>query len=387
MRFCLNLRYNTRVKKILWAVQSLDRLGGTETVSIRLMNLLCKDYEVTLVCSSEIEGDVLYPLDPSIKVVPLHIDSKIGRFDQFWASYGWKHPLKRLALFQKTVNAYFWGRPKRQKYIASLMDEDTVFIASSIDSYRYAPSKNKGKVFFHYHFDAPSFEKDNVLLRTCRKPDHYVFLTESTLKEVCEKHPNFKGKCSYIYNPIKFAPQENYESHGHEIIFVGRFTEQKDPMLALAVALELKNRGFSFHMKMYGDGHLAGDMHAFIGENGLENEVEMISGESISERHYLASDMMLITSAYEGFSLVKFEANACSLPVVTSRFSGPIDEVFHDGEDGYIVPSHDPKDYADKIIALLEDPYVLKEAKRKAFLSSKRFSEDSIVEEWKKILG
>jgi glycosyltransferase involved in cell wall biosynthesis len=73
--------------------------------------------------------------------------------------------------------------------------------------------------------------------------------------------------------------------------------------------------------------------------------------------------------------------------VVTSRFSGPIDEVFHDGEDGYIVPSRNPNDYADKIIALLEDPYVLKEAKRKAFLSSKRFSEDSIVEEWKKILG
>jgi hypothetical protein len=69
------------MKKLFWCIQQLDRFGGTETVSVQLMNLLCPYYDITLVCTSKLEGEVVYDLDPRLKVVYLDVPSEVGRFD------------------------------------------------------------------------------------------------------------------------------------------------------------------------------------------------------------------------------------------------------------------------------------------------------------------
>ena len=374
------------MKKLFWCVQQLDRLGGTETVSISLMNLLCEDFEVTLICTSKEEGERLYAIDPRIKIVNLGLPSELGRFDQYWALYGQQHkPFKRLGLLNKAMGAYVFGRRKTQKKIRALLDEDSFLIASSLDSYLNAPKKTKAKVFFHYHFDGPYFEKDRAGMRFARKPDRYVFLTDTTLKQVAAKHKEIGAISSYVYNPVKFEGRPNFDFHGGKIIFVGRFTEQKDPLLALAIAKRLHDDGCPFTLTMYGDGHLKQAMENYIDENGL-TEVSLVSGVSIGQTHYLESDMLLITSEWEGLPLVKGEANACSLPVITRDFQGSIRETFLEGTDGHIIEGTDPAPYAAVIENLLLHPDNLVEAKKKAFDGSKRFASEAIKAKWLEIL-
>ncbi len=375
------------MKKLFWAIQNLTCIGGTETVSIKLMNLLCKDYEIHLICTSEIKGKIVYDIDPRIQIHSLGIPEEVGRFDQCFFSYCKKFQLgKVFRLIHETLSAYVYHRGRRKKLISSWMDDDSIYIGSAIDSYLLAPKKRR--VFFHFHFDAKSFlgAVNQFSFRHSAKAEKYIFLTKATMDKVAEKKPKLKSKISYVHNPIRFSPKENYEYHGNKIIFVGRLTEQKDPLLALEVAKKLHADNFPFAMTVYGDGHLEAKMRDFVKANSLR-EVEIISHHQLTADDFLNSDLLLCTSAWEGFYLASGEANANSCPVITSRWTGPIDEAFTNGQSGWIIESRDPVDYAKKIEEVLSDKAMLKEAKKRAYQDSFRLGDDPIKKKWEEILG
>lgn len=57
----------------------------------------------------------------------------------------------------------------------------------------------------------------------------------------------------------------------------------------------------------------------------------------------------------EGFGQVFLEAAAAGLPVVGSKNCG-VDDAVRDGENGILVPTRSPDDFADAILAILQDP-------------------------------
>jgi len=78
----------------------------------------------------------------------------------------------------------------------------------------------------------------------------------------------------------------------------------------------------------------------------------MSEAELIQE--YLAHDIFLFPSLYEGFGMVLLEAMACGLPIVTTPVGGAPD-VIDDGVDGFVVPSRDAAILADRVLGLLAD--------------------------------
>lgn len=69
---------------------------------------------------------------------------------------------------------------------------------------------------------------------------------------------------------------------------------------------------------------------------------------------YRAADIVAVPSYNESFGLVALEAQASGTPVVAAAVGGlPIAVV--DGETGLLVPSHDPKEWADSLTQLLDD--------------------------------
>ncbi len=373
------------MKKIFWGLQNLNLIGGTETVSVQLMNMLAPYYEIHLIVLSKIEGEINYHLDPRIKIIELNVPTRVGRFDQFYAQYkkerNWK---EMLGLFKDTLDAFVFHRGKTRKMIASLMDDDSIYIGDALDSYLNAPKK--GHVYFHFHFNEKEFfaPANRLGFFFSRKPEKFIFLTDSTREKVCKKKPRLKNKSVSIYNPTRFPSTLDLSYHGNSILFVGRFSEQKDPLFALEIAKSLHERSFPFKMKMYGEGHLEGAMRDFIKAHSL-NEVEIIVGHPIKQEDFLNSDLILCTSRFEGFYLVKGEANACSRPVITTRWEGPIDEIFSAETDGWIINEKDPSLFAEKIIQVLTDEKLLMDAKKKAYEGSKRFSEEMILSKWREI--
>jgi len=57
------------MKKIYWFLQQLKDLGGTETATISIANLLVSNYDITLVITSNEPNSIPYNIDKKIKII------------------------------------------------------------------------------------------------------------------------------------------------------------------------------------------------------------------------------------------------------------------------------------------------------------------------------
>ncbi|HJY74996.1 MAG TPA: glycosyltransferase family 4 protein, partial [Burkholderiales bacterium] len=69
---------------------------------------------------------------------------------------------------------------------------------------------------------------------------------------------------------------------------------------------------------------------------------------------FVTSEFLVLPSWTEAFPLVIPEAMAAGLPVVSTAV-GAIPDFVKDGEDGFLVPAHDPQALAERITRLLDD--------------------------------
>lgn len=377
-----------KMKKIYWWIQQINRIGGTEMVSLDLANSLVDHYDITFISTVKIREDIPYKIDPRIKLISLEIPPRCEQIDYLSKKY-LKHfrIFSLLFLLLQIMYHYVIRRGHYRKKVYKLLEKDNAtLICSSIDTYLLAPKK--GRVFFHYHFDSDSFfNRDGWAVKRSRRPDKFIFLSNATKNEITTKQPDLKDIATYIYNPIRFESVLNTDYFDNTIVFVGRYAEQKNPLLTLAIAKELKERNFKFKLKMFGNGPLLDEVMKYYEDNNLQDVVEINGFSEHVNEEILHSDMLLVTSRYEGFSLVMSEANALSRPWVSSNYGNTLKERLVKDRNGVVVEGENPKDYADAIIELLSDKDKLKKMKEYSYEESKKLSKEVIVPEWIKILG
>ena len=185
-----------------------------------------------------------------------------------------------------------------------------------------------------------------------------------------------------MYNPSRFEREENFTYKGSRIIFVGRYAKQKNPILALKVADELKKLNTKFKLDMFGQGSLEPEMRKYVSTHHLEDVVSINKPKINIKDEIRNSDLILLTSLYEGIVLVKLEGNSLSIPVITSCKSESLLEVSVNNKDGILIEDDDEKKYAKAIKELLEDREKLESLKKSTYELSTRFEIDNIVEKW-----
>ena len=114
-----------------------------------------------------------------------------------------------------------------------------------------------------------------------------------------------------------------------------------------------------------------------VKENGLENNVEFLSGLSDEELRnlYCECDLFLLVSvneghSFEGFGLVHLEANACGRPAVGTLGCGSEDAI-KDGYSGFLVPQNDIKSTNEAILKILGDLKLAGQMERNSYLWAK----------------
>lgn len=193
--------------------------------------------------------------------------------------------------------------------------------------------------------------------------------------ETAQKIP--RKKITVIANGIDVAGIKEYrESHSRlqirealgippdetVVLHVGRLVQQKDPLLMLhSYASFADSFGRSSRLIVVGDGDLRRELIAEAERLGLKDKASFV-GEQSPHQFYIASDVFLSTSAIEGFGLVRAEALAHQIPVVTTGTGGS-DELIENHKNGIVVPSRHPDDLAHGIVEALAIP-------RDAFLAS-----------------
>ena len=162
------------------------------------------------------------------------------------------------------------------------------------------------------------------------------------------------------------------------ICWIGRFTEIKNPMLALKSLMQISHSSaIPVKLIMVGDGELLATCKDFVYTNNLQ--VSFPGWKAEISNYLEASDNLLMTSVNEGFGLVIAEAGFFSVPAVSTDVGG-VREFIDDGKNGFIV---EPTEFhiASKIIELIGEPDLLIRAGEEARkTTSKNFTAEIFVE-------
>jgi len=142
------------------------------------------------------------------------------------------------------------------------------------------------------------------------------------------------------------------------LLAVGNIREPKGyPYLLEAMAI-LGQRGLSARLDIVGEPDREGLFEALQAQAaalGVSESVRFLGFVDRPAALIAASDVLVLASTKEGFSLVTIEAMALGTPVVATRSGGP-EEILVDGETGFLVPAGRAEALADGIVRAMSVP-------------------------------
>ena len=138
------------------------------------------------------------------------------------------------------------------------------------------------------------------------------------------------------------------------LVNIGSFVKKKNQIFLIDVANELFNKKINFEIIFLGDGVLMQYIKTYAESLGLEDKI-IFKGKVAKVEEYLDnSDFYLHSATYEPLGLVLLEAMAAGLPIITLDGKGNRD-LMEQGKNGYMIHQQDPKEFAQKIISLVEN--------------------------------
>jgi D-inositol-3-phosphate glycosyltransferase len=191
-----------------------------------------------------------------------------------------------------------------------------------------------------------------------------------------------------MFQPIDRAEARRNIGYGpgRLLLFVGRLERLKGVEVAIRALAALEEQEPDARLLVLGD-----DARNSASSEGGESEMERLksiaSSTGVRDRvdflgsvahhelpyFYGAADVCVMPSYSESFGLVALEAQACGLPVVGSAASG-LRSVVRDGASGFLLETHDPQAYAERIGRLLAEPQLAERMGHHGRQLAQRFS-------------
>jgi len=125
----------------------------------------------------------------------------------------------------------------------------------------------------------------------------------------------FKNAKSYKKNDLL----NGYSSGDILITMVGRFSEQKDQKTLIKATKNLPNE---FNLILIGEGNLKSDCENLVDDLKMNDRVHFLGFRKDVERIMKTSDIIVLSSNWEGFGLVAVEGMAAGKPLIASNVSG-----------------------------------------------------------------
>ncbi|MFT5358322.1 MAG: N-acetyl-alpha-D-glucosaminyl L-malate synthase BshA [Polyangiales bacterium] len=158
-----------------------------------------------------------------------------------------------------------------------------------------------------------------------------------------------------------FAPQIHDEaadvSASNRLVHISNCREVKRPVAAIEAFAALR-REQDAELVFVGEGPLLGDVRKRAKELGVDGAIEFIGHVEDPYAVLHTARALLVTSAYESFSMAALEAMACGVPVVATRVGGLPEVVIH-GESGLLGTDH-PASLVPLLLRLWKDAALAK---------------------------
>ena len=217
----------------------------------------------------------------------------------------------------------------------------------------------------------------------------FITIAIGVSDEICKNFSKVsnieKEKIEWIPYGIKpsTSVQERIDDETLHIIFAGRLEEyQKRISDVKEIIKKLAVSDIKFHFQIIGDGseylNIKNDLSAEIAKGNIEM-LGWVSGDKVLEA-FKNSDVFILTSSSEGFSisLIEAMANGCC-PVVTDIPSGSI-QLIESNKNGFLIPIGDIEKFVERLVYLYGNKTDLLRIRKAAWEVGKKFSVERMVD-------
>ncbi len=157
-----------------------------------------------------------------------------------------------------------------------------------------------------------------------------------------------------------FTPPMQRETDGPiRLLYVGRFNVFKNVETLVEAVGKLSQMDVSeFELRLVGEGEQRPVLERMVSELDLTRKVHFVgwvARDRVAD-HYRSADIFVTATTWEGMPNTVLEAMACGLPIVGTQAPG-LQELVHDGLNGYLVPIKDAEALAEVLASLIENGY------------------------------
>ena len=369
--------------KIFYIYTALTTKGGADRVITEKANWLSEHgHDVAIVTDTQMGCPPVFPLSSKVRLIDLAID--------FSREYGHNF-LVRSIIYFRLMHTY------RKKLSDLLMLEcpdivittlgrDISFLTEIKDGSKKIGEAHTTKYFIrNFHL----LEKRNILFKYLTKYfrwrmdcqvsrlDALVVLTEEHKSDWVLNIPIY-----VIPNSLPFVPEMTSTCTNKKVMMVGRYNDAKGYDYLIPAWENVHSKHKDWMLNVYGSGELHDQVIQWIHDKHLESSIILHEATDNIMEKYLESSICVLSSRYEGFSMVMLEGMACGVPFVSFDCPHGPRNVIRNGEDGILVEYLNVQALADGICKLIEDEELRKQYGRAARNNILRFSREKVMHQW-----
>ncbi len=185
----------------------------------------------------------------------------------------------------------------------------------------------------------------------------------------------------------KFFPSATVKDIRHEqgiskdavlVLFIARFTHQKQPLLLIRAFLQAAKEMPSLHLLMVGDGEQKKEAEALISDADAGSSITLLPFRQDVPDVLAAADIFVLPSLWEGLPIGLLEAMAMGKAIIASEVDGT-KEVIKNRENGLLVAPGNIPALTEAILALAKNETARKAYQHQAQLTVKKEFNASVM--------
>lgn len=367
--------------KLVYCLLGTFNSGGMERIVIKKANWFASQgHDVTIVTTEQQGRPHFFPVDERIRCVDLDVNYRDNQNQHHILKKYWIRRQKLQLHRRRLAELLYRERPD---ITVSTYGNEIDFLYKIKDG-----SKKVTEIHFSRWFRLQC-EQPGILYRQVNryltwrdrrlagKYDAFVCLTEEdrgswgTLSNI-HVIPNF----------VENRGSEPARLTGCRAIAVGRLDYQKGYDRLIDAWARVHAVHPEWKLDIFGNGELKQPLVEQIATYKLGDAVRICPPTKEIDAEYRNSSFLVLSSRYEGLPMVMLEAMNAGLPVVAFACKcGPRD-LIDDGENGLLIPEGDTKKFAEGILKLIENADLRQSFGQRAFVSSLRYGEDTVMKQW-----
>jgi glycosyltransferase involved in cell wall biosynthesis len=368
--------------KIIYCTHSTCNPGGMERVLLNKVTYLSQlpGWKVAVVTTDQHQRPPFYPFPEKVRMTDLGINYSEDNGKGAWKKItGYlrkrkEHKRKLTALLLK----------EKPDIVVSLYPSESSFIPDIKDGSRKVLELHYCK-FFRLQYGRRGLLGWIDKLRTrqdeqiVRRFDKFVVLTNED-RGYWGNLPNIE----VIPNAAMHVSDTYSDVMNKRVIAVGRLDYQKgfDRLIQAWQLVQHTGKFTDWKLDIFGQGEWREMLQQMIDKAELQNTVCLNRPTKQIGEEYVKSDMLVMSSNYEGFPMVMIEAMACGLPVVSFDYKCGPKDIIQTGINGLLVPNGDIQALADAMMKVMEDEAYRKMLSLNARKVVDTYSEQAVMSQW-----